>query len=172
MSRPFSCNSASSLKKLGTWKTTPEPMTLTHRGFTRPEGRRWKLPETCGQHGASRRGLDASHGTCTRRRLLCVVGHQSAMPCPMPVPADSHDGVSRIVAALVPVSAVRRGLHPRAVQLTAARAQSCTSGQRMSVSFPLPSSPAQGRQSHRAAACAREYRHEQARGTHPTGSPG
>lgn len=50
--RPFSSNSASSLKKLGTWKTTPEPIRLTQLGLTRPDGRRWKLTGQCRGGGA------------------------------------------------------------------------------------------------------------------------
>lgn len=43
---PLASTSASSLKKEGTWKTTPEPMRSMQPGATRPEGSRWKSYDT------------------------------------------------------------------------------------------------------------------------------
>jgi hypothetical protein len=40
--RPLASSEASSLKKLGTWKTVPAPIRFRHEGEIRPEGRMWK----------------------------------------------------------------------------------------------------------------------------------
>lgn len=43
---PLASTSASSSKKEGTWKTTPEPIRLIQPGATRPDGSRWKSYDT------------------------------------------------------------------------------------------------------------------------------
>lgn len=55
--------SASSLKKEGTWKTTPEPVRLMQPGATRPQGSRWKSQDT--PLALMDAGPVAASGVCT-----------------------------------------------------------------------------------------------------------
>ena len=111
-------------------------------GLTRPEGSKWKLAavsRALGRDG-SRLRIPVRHaiGTVESRGQQLKVKHKTATGA-----VDLHNGVARVVPALEVVSA----RHSRKeygyyrgrsmARLTAARAQSCASGARMSVNFPF-----------------------------------